>query len=173
MTSFLEPGKHVTEPRVKQPPAPGEESAGPAMAPYLTELHAATRELRLAYRALRRDWTLWRDFATATSSGATGEVDDFTPIPQGFEVEVERISVSVGGASSAALATVFLGGANETQIVDVFSSLVGSSPSRNSHMYAPPIRLLGGERLIVVFSAVAGGNQPLIVRFDGRKREPS
>jgi hypothetical protein len=84
--------------------------------------------------------------------------------------EVERLLVSVGGASAAAAVAVYRGGINEASLLDVTGALIGNSPSRQVAEYNPPIRLGNNEGLVIrITGAVAG--QQVYTRCEGRKRE--
>ncbi len=166
------PGGELREPRVRTPPPPGSESAGPSFTELIVATHETAAELRRNYALLRREWTLFRESATAVSSSAAATVNvPAQPLPQGFEIEVERLSVTVGGASAAATFVVFRNGVDGAP-EDLVAALVGNTPSRLVRSYNPPIRLQGGEFLTVVFAAVAAGSNDVTVRLEGRKREP-
>ncbi len=164
------PGGEVAIPHVATPPPPGAESAGPSLTELVSELHRSAQELRRAYVALRREWTVYREVGNVDSANAAAVIE-LPRVAQGFEVEVERLSVSVGGASAAATFVVFRNG-NDGSPEDVVAALTGNSPSRAVRSYNPPLRLLGGEFLTVVFAAVAAGTNGVYVRLEGRKREP-
>lgn len=163
------PGGRLVEPRVKVPPPPGEEAAGPAISGLVEELHATAAELRHAYTSLRREWSQYREIAAGVTSSAAASIN--TPqAPSGFETEVERITISCGGVSAAATVAVYRGGANEGVLVDFAGAMLGNSPSRLLLKELPVIRLLGGEFLTVVLASTAAGTNQVYVRLEGRKR---
>ncbi len=155
---------------VRVPPAPGSESAGPAVTDYVVELRRSAEALHALYMRTSRQWDFYRALTSVTTDGAGAVTASLEALQQGWEAEVELIAISVGGASSAAVVQVYRGGVQESQLLDFSTALLGSSPSRQTAFYCPPLRLGNSEGLVVrITGAVA--SQQVYVRAEGRKRE--
>jgi hypothetical protein len=162
-------GENV-EPRVQKPPQPGDEVAGPPVTDLVHEMRETQRQLHAMYLRLSRQWDLYRVTAAITTTATTAEVD-LPRVQAGWEVEVELVTLSVGGASSAAVATYYRSGVHEGVLVGIDGSLIGASPSRQQHFFNPALRLRGNEFLAIVLSAIAAAPQPIYVNAFGQKRE--
>lgn len=167
--------KQVTEPQYVQvsphrAPAPGEESVGPAFTELIEEHRRSTAAMHALYARLSRMWTTYREF-TAADTDSSGNVSIELPdLVLGWEAEVERVAVVVQGASHAAVYAVYRNGVNDANLEDVVSGLIGDTPSRLAVPYFPPLRLIGGESIVVrITGAVA--TQHVMVHVEGRKRE--
>lgn len=125
----------------------------------------------------------WEHFASSpgTATDANGAaVFAVTAARVGFEVLVERISISVGGASSGATVAVFVlaagagpltgGTIDDSALVDWAPQLYGSSPSRSISANLPEIFLASGEQMVLqIAGAVA--LQQVRARIQGKRRE--
>lgn len=101
---------------------------------------------------------------------ATGAVTlTLLPCPVGWECRLERYTISVGGASSAATVAAFVNSNDDLDLVDWASGLFGANPSRNVSDNPAPVYLADGEQfLLAVKGAVAA--QPVRTRLQGMRR---
>jgi len=155
---------------VRVPPAPAEESAGPPLSDFVVELQRTTQALHELYVRTSRLWELYRETA-ADVTAAASIVLNLNPVLQGWEAEIERITISVGGSNAAAVMTVFRRGVHEASLLYVLPSLVGTGPSRGVVDLNQPIRLMGGENLVIALTGVTGAGNQCYCRAEGRKRE--
>lgn len=155
---------------VKTPPPPGEESAGPALSSLVRDFKRTTELLHAMYLRLSRQESNYRETAAGATTTTTFQAD-LPKVALGLEADIERITVSVGGASSGATIAVYRNGVQEGFLLDFTNGLLGSSPSRQVAEYNPPIRLAQGENLTIVIASIAAAPQPVYIRAEGRKRE--
>ncbi len=161
---------HDVPGRVKTPPEPGSESAGPAVTELVAEVQRTRQALHALYLRDSRMWSNYRETAS-DSSAAAGFTFTLPRLNLGFEAEVERITLSVTGASAAATAQVYRNGAQESSLLYTVAALVGNTPSRVVIDLNQPIRLAGDECLVIVIASAAGTAGSSYARAEGRKRE--
>lgn len=119
----------------------------------------------------------WEQFVKlnggATTSGGVLVVE-FDNCPNGWEWLVQRLSISIGGASSGATSAVYVttdpNDVSEPNLVDFASSFLGSSPSRQIADFQQPIWVTSNQ-FVVVSIASAVASQPVYIRLQGLRRE--
>lgn len=159
-----------TEAHVRTPPPPGGESAGPAITELVQDFRRTQQQLHALYLRLSHQWVNYRE--TAADVTASNSVTLKLPaLHAGWMAEIERITLSVPGASHAATVAVYRNGADESQLLDAAAAMLGDSPSRLALVENPPIRLADNERLVIVIAGTAANGSQVYARAEGRKRE--
>lgn len=155
----------------RTPLPPGEESAGPAYVELVAGYHWAIRELHRLVEYASRRWSFYREVNQGTTDNTNGNlVLDLQALAQGWEAEIEHLTIQVDGASHAATVVVYRNG-NNGPLLDFASALVGDSPSRLIRTYERPLRLGGGEFITIVITGATHAANLVVARAEGRKRE--
>lgn len=150
----------------------GGDPRGDARAQIISDTEAIEKTLETPAHPVQPGWHSWREANGVTLDGSgNGKI----LLPQKtllrVDVEVEWITVSVGGASTAAQIQLYRGNVvDEALLVDFASTLVGSTPSRQRSQYDIPIRLHRDDQLLV---AITGGVAGVVAvaRAEGRARQ--
>jgi hypothetical protein len=142
-----------------------------------SELHAGHfLGLLWAIAQPNQGWTSFRDF-DIDNMAAGAVIFQYPPVRTGWEWKVDRISVSIPGASSAATTAVYIGpqvadaAPDESYLVDYANVLLGSTPSRNVADYPQPLWLTEGDALTIVVAGAAAGSAAAFSRIEGRRRQ--
>jgi hypothetical protein len=145
--------------------------------PDLAEMHAGHFLNALwAIAAPVQGWLNFRLSDTDNmSSGAV--VFQFGPVATGWEWKVNRLAISIPGASAAATAAVYVApgmgetAPDESYLVDFASALLGSTPSRNISVPIAPYYLTENDVLLVNVAGGAAGTAAASARIDGIRRQ--
>lgn len=117
----------------------------------------------------RDTWEPFRVIDGAVTDSAGAATVAFVPCPVGWEWRLERIAVSVDGASSAATLAAYVNANDDLALVDWAAGLFGNSPSRNISDNPAPIYLADGEQFLIVVAGAAV-TQRVNVRVQGVRR---
>lgn len=89
----------------------------------------------------------------------------------GWEGYVDRVTVTVAGASAAATVATYRGDVSDTNLIDWASALYGNSPSRIAGDYNSPIYFRDDDRFCAVVTSSADVGNAVTVRVEGRRRQ--
>lgn len=99
------------------------------------------------------------------------------PVRPGWEWQINRVAVSVTGASAAATVALYVGpefgetaAPDESYLVDFASAMLGNSPSRQISTPNQPYYLNEQDQLAVVIASAAGAGQAF-ARVEGVRRQ--
>lgn len=110
-----------------------------------------------------RKWRPLRKFETGVvlAGGTLLTTGEPLTVPTGEEWRVAVAALSVGGASGAAVAALFVQdgseGVSDSQLMAFAPALQGASPSRFVWDFAAPRTLYGGEGIVLQLSAAVVG----------------
>ena len=146
-------------------------------APDDAELHAGHfLNLLWAIAMPVQGWQPFRQGATGNLA-ANAVTMQFPPVRPGWEVKVNRLTLSIGGASAAATAAIYVGPEStlttpdESYLVDFASALFGNTPSRQTSTPVNPYYLTEGDALTVVVAGAAAGTAACFARIEGVRRQ--
>lgn len=149
-----------------------------AMAEQIAVLQTIRSTLEQQHSAVLREWEPLRDSAGGQASSGGVATVRLQPVPLGWEWEVGRITVSAGGASNAGTVVAYnvpegssLAGAmqDELYMVDYKVQLDGTGPSRGIADEMTPVRMVGGDQLVVYFTGIAA-SVAVTARIEGLRR---
>lgn len=146
--------------------------------PDTSELHAGHfLGLLAAIAEPVQGWTQYRETISAISSSGAA-IMTTVPVRPGWEAKVTRLTLSVGGASAAATAAIYVGpefgetaAPSESYLTDFVSALLGNTPSRVTSTPVNPYWLTEHDTLAVVLAAVAAGSNQCFGRIEGWRRQ--
>lgn len=123
----------------------------------------------------QREWEpfVLIDGGTTDSSGnATigGGQSNLLPAATGWESWVERVAVTVQGASSAATVQNYHGGVADQNLFDAAGGMFGNSPSRIVADYNNPVYFVNGQHISIVVTGAAVSSG-VVVRIEGKRRQ--
>lgn len=150
---------------------PGEPHEGVVIAATLGRIERELRRLRSLTAEYGRQFVRW-DGAVASGAGLGLVV--FEGPRSGADWYVERVTVSVAGASAAGLLLLYEGSQgnnqpDESQLIDALPALSGNSPSRGVlDGRGTPYFIYGGAPLVVALVGVVAAS-PVFCRLQGRE----
>lgn len=133
-----------------------------------TDLFASSPQYRV--------WESFTDTAGVVCSSNAGTFN-FKQVRPGFEVLVQRLAISISGASSGATAAIYVatgtasGTLSELDLVDYASSFLGSSPSRQIADFHQPVWMTAGQHIVIVVASTGDATSQVYARMQGVRRE--
>lgn len=92
-------------------------------------------------------------------------------LANGWEGYVNRVSVTVEGASASASVATFRNTEGAANLIDWASSLLGNTPSRIVADYSSPPYFRDDEDFVAVIAGSAAVGNNVTVRVEGRRRQ--